>query len=81
VQELKTTMIEESAVPKPLLEAPIDCDAVAQLLQIHPKTVQRLARQKKLPGYRVGDLWRFYASEVDAAVRSGLCSNRHSCRN
>lgn len=36
---------------------------VAHLLKLSPvfgyKTVQRLARQKKIKGMRVGDLWRF----------------------
>lgn len=36
---------------------------VAALLKLSPsfgyKTVQRLARQRKIKGIRVGDLWRF----------------------
>jgi len=33
------------------------------LVQIHPKTLQKLARQGRVPAYRIGDLWRFRASE------------------
>jgi excisionase family DNA binding protein len=47
----------------------LDSQQAAQLLRIHPKTLQRMARRGKLPGYRVGDLWRFRASELDRSVR------------
>jgi len=32
---------------------------VAAYLQMHPMTVRRLAREKKLPARRVGGQWRF----------------------
>jgi excisionase family DNA binding protein len=50
------------------------------LLQIHPKTLQRMARQGIVPAFRIGDLWRFRASSLDQWLRSGLCSKSHSCR-
>ncbi len=52
----------------------------AKLIGIHPKTLQKYAREGRAPGIRVGDLWRFRKSELDAWVRSELCSHRHSCR-
>jgi excisionase family DNA binding protein len=70
-----------------LSEAPSNFEPVlntqeaAALLQIHPKTLQRMARQGRVPAFRIGDLWRFRASELDEWLRSGVCSNRHSCRN
>ena len=42
----------------------------AQLLNIHPKTLQRMARKGQIPAHRIGDLWRFRASELDAWFRS-----------
>jgi excisionase family DNA binding protein len=39
-------------------------NALAELLNIHPDTVRRLARNGRLPGYRVGRQWRFPAEEV-----------------
>jgi len=53
----------------------------AEILQIHPKTLQKLARGGKIPAHRIGDLWRFRASELDEHIRSGVFSNSHSCRN
>ena len=35
----------------------------AKLLKIHPKTLQRMARQGRIPAKHIGDLWRFRASE------------------
>lgn len=56
-------------------------EQAAAFLQIHPKTLQRMARQGRVPAYRVGDLWRFRASELEAWLASTVIpSNRHSCR-
>ena len=41
---------------------------VAALLQIHVKTVYRLARQGVLPGRHIGRRWRFSRSEILALV-------------
>jgi len=37
---------------------------VADLLKLHPKTVNKLAIAGKLPAYRIGRQWRFRKSEV-----------------
>ena len=56
-------------------------EQAAAFLQIHPKTLQRMARQGRVPGYRVGDLWRFRASDLEAWLASTVVSSdRHSCR-
>ncbi|MCM8795053.1 MAG: helix-turn-helix domain-containing protein [Candidatus Omnitrophica bacterium] len=34
-------------------------EQVAQLLHLHVMTVYRLAKQGKLPGFKVGGRWRF----------------------
>lgn len=62
---------------EPLLTA----KEAADLLQVHPKTLQRMARQGRIPAQRIGDLWRFRASELDAWLQSVVPSNCHSCRN
>jgi excisionase family DNA binding protein len=36
-----------------------------QLLGLHPKTVQRLARQGELPAVRIGRYWRYRASALN----------------
>lgn len=43
---------------------------VAALLQIHVKTVYRLARQGVLPGRHIGRRWRFSRTEILALVSS-----------
>lgn len=53
----------------------LDSDEAASLLKIHPKTLQRMARQGKIAGTQIGKLWRFRASDLDhwfqSAHRSG----------
>jgi excisionase family DNA binding protein len=61
-------------------EPVLNTEEAAALLQIHPKTLQRMARQGRVPAFRIGDLWRFRASALDEWLRSRVCSNRHSCR-
>lgn len=61
-------------------EPVLTTDEAAVLLQIHPKTLQRMARRGVVPAFRIGDLWRFRASDLDRWLRSGLCSKGHSCR-
>ena len=41
---------------------------VAALLQIHVKTVYRLARRGVLPGRQIGRHWRFSRTEILALV-------------
>lgn len=37
---------------------------VAELLQVHLKTVYKLAGEGQLPGHRIGRSWRFSRAEV-----------------
>jgi excisionase family DNA binding protein len=46
---------------EPLLS---DAEA-AQLLGLHPKTVQRMARRGEIPHYRFGKYYRYRASELN----------------
>ena len=57
-----------------VFEPTLNSDQAAALLQIHPKPIQKMARQGRLPAYRIGDLWRFRASELDEWLRTGVCS-------
>ena len=61
-------------------ERVLNTEEAAALLQIHPKTLQKLAREGRVPCFRIGDLWRFRASALDEWLRSSVCSRRHSCR-
>ena len=55
-------------------------EAAKLLGDIHVKTLQRYARQARLPGYRIGGHWYFRASELDAWLRSRINSSCHPCR-
>ena len=44
---------------------------VADLLKLHPKTVNKFAIAGKLPAYRIGRQWRFRKSEVLRALEKG----------
>ena len=44
----------------------ITADRAAELLKLHPKTVKRLAQAGKLPGMKIGRVWRFRESSLDA---------------
>ncbi len=38
---------------------------VAKILKLHPFSVTRLARQKKLPAFKVGGVWRFQKDQFE----------------
>ena len=42
----------------------LDSTEAAQLLRIHPKTLQRMARKGEIPALQIGKLWRFSASAL-----------------
>ena len=52
----------------------LDSQQAASLLGIHPKTLQKLARSGTVPSHRIGDLWRFRASELDIWLQAGVNS-------
>ncbi len=70
----------QSDSPATPFEQVLNTVEAAALLQIHPKTLQRMARDGLVPAFRIGDLWRFRASALDEWLRSGICSKGHSCR-
>lgn len=59
----------EATVPsqekfEPLLSA----DEAAKHLRVHVKTLQRFARERRVPCVRMGKYWRFRLSALDAWV-------------
>jgi len=42
----------------------LDSTEAAQLLRIHPKTLQRMARKGEIPAMQIGKLWRFSSSAL-----------------
>jgi excisionase family DNA binding protein len=49
---------------KELVEA-YTAEEIAKYLKLHPYTIRRLAREKKIPAFRVGGQWRFRKDEID----------------
>ncbi len=43
----------------------LDSDEAAALLKIHPKTLQRMARNGQIAGIQIGKLWRFRVSQLN----------------
>ena len=44
----------------------LDSTEAAALLRIHPKTLQRMARNGEIAGIQIGKLWRFRASVLNS---------------
>jgi excisionase family DNA binding protein len=55
-----TAPVSNTGSREPLL----DSMEAAQLLRIHPKTLQRMARKGEIPAMQIGKLWRFSASAL-----------------
>ena len=60
-----------SCLPGVGLKAVLDLNDVADLLHAHPKTIRLMAQAGRIPGFRVGRLWRFSASRIHAWIDGG----------
>lgn len=47
---------------------------IAARLGVNPGTIYKWIERKKMPAYKVGRLWKFQATEVDAWIREGRAS-------
>ncbi len=43
---------------------------IAKMLKLLPFTVTRLAREKKIPAFKVGGVWRFWKNEFERWFQS-----------
>ena len=43
---------------------------LAKILNLHPFTVTRLAREGKIPAFKVGGVWRFRKDEFEQWISS-----------
>ncbi len=53
-------------------EALLGVPEAAELLRVHPKTLQAMARAGVVPCTRMGKYWRFRASSLDTWMRKRL---------
>jgi excisionase family DNA binding protein len=52
----------------------LDSDEAPALLKIHPKTLQKMARNGEITGVQVGRLWRFRASVINEWLEQKMAS-------
>jgi excisionase family DNA binding protein len=52
-----------------VFEPLLDSGEAAELLRIHPKTLQRMARNRQIRGIQVGKLWRFRTSDLEVWLK------------
>jgi len=57
-----------------LPERLLDSDEAAEIMHVHPKTLQKLARQGIVRGIHIGKLWRFRASTIEEWIERQLAS-------
>jgi len=73
-------MAMSSLAPKPIqwadanpaFERLLDSEEAASLLKIHPKTLQRTARNREITGGQIGKRWRFRASVLNAWLQKKM---------
>lgn len=70
VEHQRKPVANERFVPEPLL----DTDQAAAIMRVHPKTLQRYARQGIVRGFQLGSMWRFRASDIDRWISEQLAS-------
>ncbi len=79
-----TTTTIASANPSPI-EYFVSAEEAGKFLGLHPRTVQRMAREGSIPGHPLGEgarkTWRFLLSELDAWMRSRVNSKSRPCRS
>ena len=59
---------------EPMEERWLSVDEIAVHLGVSRDTVYRWIDQQKMPAHKMGRLWKFKVSEVDAWVKSGGAS-------
>ena len=52
----------------------------ATILKIHPKVLERWAKQGEVPALKVGKFWRYRASALDSWINLRLQQNCQPCR-
>ena len=45
-------------------------EEVAEALRLHPYTVRRLCREKRVPAFKFGGQWRFRKDDIDQWSKS-----------
>jgi excisionase family DNA binding protein len=62
------------------IEALLTSKEASQILKIHPKVLERMAKRGEVPALKVGKFWRYRATTLDAWINSRLQSGLQPCR-
>jgi excisionase family DNA binding protein len=78
---LQSSVAEHQPDPSPAaIEALLTSKEASQILKIHPKVLERMAKRGEVPALKVGKFWRYRATTLDAWINSRLQSGRQPCR-
>lgn len=55
-----------------MIEGLVDANRAAELLRLHRKTVLKLAQSGEVPAMKLGRVWRFRESSLDAWMTERL---------
>jgi excisionase family DNA binding protein len=47
-------------------------DEVAKVLRLHPYTIRRLCREKRVPAFKFGGQWRFEKTAIQKMMGEGI---------
>ena len=61
------------------IETLLTSKEASQVLKIHPKVLERMAKRGEVPALKVGKFWRYRATALDAWIDSRLQSGRQPC--
>jgi excisionase family DNA binding protein len=62
------------------IETLLTTKEASQILKIHPKVLERMAKRGEVPALKVGKFWRYRATALDAWINSRLQSGSQVCR-
>ena len=71
---LSSNPARSAQVREMTFEQLLNSDEAAALLKIHPKTLQKMARNGEITGVQVGRLWRFRASVINQWLEHKMAS-------
>lgn len=73
---IRSAAASAPAAISPTFERLLDSEEAAALLKIHPKTLQRMARQGEITAIHIGKLWRFRASVLNEWLETKLATTK-----
>ncbi len=65
MSDLAPKPVHRADAVSPSFEQLLDSDEASALLKIHPKTLQKMARNGEITAVQIGKLWRFRASVLN----------------